>query len=255
MNIIGFLMRLASFAVAVALLTLEVGCNGEGPRDTPLPPKKTEPAPTVKPGPANTVHVAPNIDLQVQGDTRRVLVKAKVCCREGFLELFLTHAAEGNKSHESVLQANVDARRLHEALLLAKAEPGKPFDEDTQSPPEGQVLKVSLMYEQNGKQHIVPGQSWLRTKSGGPVNFEWVFAGSEFFQDERDSNAEKLFRAQVAGGLLMTVGNIPGALIDVNIRSARSRADIDFEYYTERIPPAGTPVTIILEPVGVYKKK
>src|SRR6516164_5715240 len=97
------LSLLAGLALATA-----VGC------DEP-PPPPPEP-------PAKKVQVGPNVFVEIQGEHRRVLVNARVCLREGALEQLLTR--KNTKEHEAVLAADVDARKIHEALLLAGAAEG-----------------------------------------------------------------------------------------------------------------------------------
>jgi hypothetical protein len=47
---------------------------------------------------------------------------------------------------------------------------------------------------------------------------------------------------------LICVSNFPSAVLDVPIQSTDSNAALLFAAYTERIPPIGTPVTIVLAP-------
>src|SRR5207248_8692712 len=110
---------------------------------------------------AKKVLVAPNVFLEVQGDRRRVLISGSICLQKGALELFLTK--KGTKEHEAVVTAEIDARKVHEALLLAKGEPGSPVKFDPKyTPASGQVIRVTVSYELDGKLHTVPGQEWVR---------------------------------------------------------------------------------------------
>jgi hypothetical protein len=245
MNTARYFPRLLGLAIWCVTLAIVSGC-GQEPTGPPVV------------GPPKQVSLGDNISLDVQGDQRRVLVKASVCLREGPLEAFLTHKKQNqNKAHEAPLWADVDARKLHEALLLAKAVPGAPvqFDPDY-APPRGQTIKITLQYEEDGKQRTVPGQSWVRDREKQEaMSEEWVFAGSQLYADPTRPNALKRFMAQEEG-TLVTISNFPSALIDVGAKSIKSsdRSLNDYECFTERIPPLKTPVTVILEPVGEYKK-
>src|SRR5262245_50600959 len=90
--------------------TLQQG-SGERPKSDPSKPVRK-------------VELAPNIALEVQGNTRRVLVTTEVCLREGQLEQLLTR--KKTKEHEAILTAEIDARQLHTALVAAQAKPGSP---------------------------------------------------------------------------------------------------------------------------------
>src|SRR4051812_2225646 len=68
--------------------------------------------------------VGKNIVLETQGETRRALVAASVCFREGPLELLMCR--KNTKEHEAVVSADIDARELHAALLLTGAKVGSP---------------------------------------------------------------------------------------------------------------------------------
>ena len=220
------------------------------------------PPPTTTPPKKVSVGSNDNIILEEQGDQRRVLLKAAVTRRSrndpGYgpdfntLEFFLVRRGLG-REYESILDANVDARKVYEALVRAKAVPGEPVRFEPYQAPRGQTIRILLRYERDGKQHTDTAQSWLRTKSGGAAKVDWVFAGSRWLADEDDPNKLHTFLAQT-DGVLMSLGNMESALLDVNVRSSNLQADIDLDYNSERIPPIGTPVTVILEPVGEYKK-
>ncbi len=243
------LLGLVALAMTLAVL---FGCGQEptvGPPTTPPPTKAS-------------VGSNDNITLEEHGDQRRVLVNATVTRRSrndpGYgpdfntLEFFLVRRGLG-REYESILDADVDARKVYEALVRAKAVSGEPVRFEPYQAPRGQMMRILLRYEQDGKQHTVPAQSWLRTKSGGEAKLDWVFAGSRWLADDDNPNKLHTFLAQ-SEGVLMSLGNMESALLDVNVRSSNLQADIDLDYNSERIPPIGTPVTIILEPVGEYKR-
>jgi hypothetical protein len=197
-----------------------------------------------------------NLKLEVNGEQRRVLLDAVVPDHEHgeqYLEFFLS-TKKGGRGYESVLVADVDARKLHEALLTAGAVPGAPFRVDPYQLPRGQILRILLRYEtKDGRQVTDVAQSWLRTRDGGEVHLNWVYTGSRFSDDDPQPNQPRVFLAE-RDGTLITLGNTETALIDVSIPSSAHMADLDMTYNTDRIPPPGTKVTVIFEPVGEYKK-
>ncbi|MFO0970669.1 MAG: YdjY domain-containing protein, partial [Gemmataceae bacterium] len=150
--------HLMSLAAGLAATVCVLGCNQEeaGPgKKTDDPAKKTEAVP------AKEVRVGKNVIMEVMKDgTRRVRVSAYVCLRMGQLEQFLTR--KRTKEHEAILAADVDARDIHTALLLAGAEAGSPvrFDPKYQ-PARGQEIRVLVEYEKDGKKITHPAQQWI----------------------------------------------------------------------------------------------
>src|SRR5690349_12092050 len=59
-----------------------------------------------------------NVTLVLDGDRRTVEIESVVCLREGALEQLLTR--KDQKEHEAILSADIDARDVHQALLLAR---------------------------------------------------------------------------------------------------------------------------------------
>jgi len=79
----------------------------------------------------------------------------------------------------------------------------------------------------------------------------WVFAGSVFFPNQDDPKQPPLYAAN--GGDVICVSNFPDAMLDLPVNSPQEDAERLYEAFTERIPPLGTAVTIILEPVAEKK--
>jgi hypothetical protein len=196
--------------------------------------------------PANLVNVGQNVWLEVASDRRRVLVSAEVCKREGELEHLLTR--QGIKAHESILTANVDARKIHEALVIAEAKPGSIVRYAPEfRPPSGTRIRVLLRYEEDGKTKTVPARSWVRSlKTRQELPCDWVFAGSQVVED-RFNNGPPRYLANE--GDLICIANMESALLDVPIESSKGNDDHSYAAWTERIPKEGTKVTVILEPV------
>src|SRR5437667_6987199 len=118
-------------ATVAALLFAGASLLAPGCTSKPAPAGEPEPvlqvAPQGAPKPTNDdkpkrVDVGKNVHFEKAGDQRRVIVDAYVCLREGQLEQLLTR--KQGKEHESILAADVDARHIHAALLLAGAKAG-----------------------------------------------------------------------------------------------------------------------------------
>lgn len=196
---------------------------------------------------AKRVNLAKNIDLEVEGQVRRVLVSAKVCLRQGQLEQLLTRSR--TKEHEAVLVAGIDARELHKALLLAGASAGSPVQFQPKfQPPTGSTIKVTLEYQDKDKKVRRPAQDFIRSiKSKKTLDSDWVFAGSRLFKDPMDPKAPPYYLAN--DGDIICIANFDTALLDVPFVSTKDNDSLSFEANTDVIPPLDTPVTVILEPV------
>jgi hypothetical protein len=183
----------------------------------------------------------------VQGDKRRVLVHAEVCLRHGEYRLEGLLCRKNTKEHEYILAADLDARDIHTALLAAGAKPGAPVQfHPRYIPASGDVIKVSIRYEQQGKLITTPAQKWLRLAEGGKESdHDWVFAGSKFVPDP-DNPAKPMYLANY--GDVICTANMDTALLDLPIRSTGALEGRLFTTNPDVIPEIGTKVVVVLEP-------
>jgi hypothetical protein len=113
-------------------------------------------------------------------------------------------------------------------------------------PATGTPIKVTLQYEKNGKQVTEPAGRWLRNgRTQKDLDLDFVLAGSVEFRPEGGPPA---LGATIAGGLIC-VCDVPDALLSLAVWSPKGRDARFFEPVTDRIPPIGHPVTVILEPI------
>ncbi len=202
-----------------------------------------------------------NVTLEIagpKGRKRRVIINAYVCLRQGQLEQLLTR--KRTKEHEAILAADVDARDIHALLLGAGATPGSTvkFKKVGQKfvviPPRGTRIKVTLQYMDKKKLVTIPAQRWIRVgRTNKCLAHDWVFAGSALFKDPFDPKKPPIYGAN--DGDVICVANFDTALLDLPIKSSKDNSELSYEAYTERIPPLGTKVNIILEPMADPKKK
>jgi len=233
------------------------------PEDTGKPPAETPKLPEARPGgqrggrqPPRTSQkeLAKNIFFEVQGDVRRVILKAEVCLREGpQLEGLLCRKM--TKEHEYILHLDADARQVHTALIAAGAKPGSPVKfEPRYSPASGSTIKITLQYQKDGKLVRVPAQEWiLDGKHNKALQDDWVFGGSILISDPDDPKQTPIYLAN--HGDMVCVCNMESAMLDLPVRSPKKFEDRVFKPFTERIPPLDTPVDVILEPVVERKSK
>jgi hypothetical protein len=191
-----------------------------------------------------------NIYFETQGGRRRVIISATVCRRAGLLELFMCRTQ--SKEHESILVADVNPVKVHEALIAAKAEAGSTvqFEPKLQAP-TGTRIRVTVQYEKDGRRISAPAQSWVRdVKTEKELSTDWVFAGGRFLEDPLDAKRPKTYAANIQSeGTLICLANFESAVLDVPFPAAKGWANHEFEPITERIPPLDTKVSVILEPM------
>jgi hypothetical protein len=226
---------------AVAAVQLE--------REQPRDPERNQ-APT-RPLPGKML--GNNVSLEIDGDKRRVLINAVVCLRAGMLEQLLCRT--GTKEHESILAADIDAKLVHAALTVAGAEAGSPVQfRPKYTAARGTVIKVYVQYEEKGETVKVPAQKWVRIiRTQKELTHDWVFAGSMLLENSFQPKAPPIYAAN--DGDVICVANFESAMLDLPIASSADNDDLDFEAFTERIPPEGTAVIVILEPVVSARKK
>jgi hypothetical protein len=176
---------------------------------------------------------------------RKIVVLLGTTCRAGYpLEFFATYP---DRSYESVLSIYTLPSVVHAGLLALGAKPGKPVQWDPGFvPPSGTEVAISVAWKDSGGQrHTARAQEWIRDiKTRKELAINWVFAGSVFWGDKTGGS-----RAYLADrGDFITVLNLPTSLLDVPLQSASALESRMFEGFEERIPPPGTPVTLILKP-------
>jgi hypothetical protein len=187
--------------------------------------------------------------------TRRVLLATAVCLREGPLEIFM--CKKGTKEHEAILHADYDALKIHQMLILAGAEPGKPTqfvnpktEQADYKPATGTKIKVSVHYTRGGKPFTHPAQEWIwDPKKKAILPYDWVFAGSTVFIDP--DNKKKYYGAN--SGDVISISNFPYSMLEIPAEVSKDDSSLVYEAKTDRIPPLRSKVWVILEPV-VEKK-
>lgn len=226
-----------------SLLVLAVAAAGCSPRVQP----KVAPVAAPKPATVARTEVGPNVFLEIDGNRRRVMVPAVVSYREGPLELFLCR--RNTKEHESVVSADIDARHLHAALLAAGAVAGSPvkFEPKYQSA-KGSPIRVLVRYAADGQDKTINAREWVRdTKTQKELALDWVFPGSFFFKSPPDEKGQRRELYAANGGDIVCVSNFPEAMLDLPVQSPSENDALQFEAYTERIPPLGTKVEVVFE--------
>jgi hypothetical protein len=230
------------------------------PAQQPEKEKEPEPLPAAPKADPKSVHIEnpqlKGIIMEVKPDkSRRLLVATEVCLRVGALEVFL--CKKGTKEHESILRVDVDAQELHKMLLLTGAEAGTPtqfVDPKTQEakfkPATGTKIGITVHYTKDGKTHTHPAQDWVwDTKRKAPMNHGWVFAGSVVITDP--DTGRKFYGAN--SGDIISISNFPYSMLEIPAEISKDDAQLTYEARTDKLPPLGSKVWMILEPVREKK--
>ena len=195
--------------------------------------------------PPKAKRLAEHAEVWVDRPRKMVIMDGKVCLREGPLEMFA--CTRNTKEHESILSINTHAKLVHTALVFVGAEPGAPVRFNPKYvPASGCEVEVMLYwFDEDGKRQKSRAQEWVRrfdTKKA--MELPWVFAGSGFWKDEE--TGIKYYQAD--GGDFICVSNFPSAMMDLPVESTQADTGLLFEAFTERIPPSGTKVRVVLLP-------
>jgi hypothetical protein len=174
------------------------------------------------------------------------------------IEIFLSWTDKEGKSHREPAQKWI--RNATRKYFVEK------LDQLPDDVPVGE--RTDLRYDEKNKELFWYGQmsaeqrdQWLKpTKDAAyrkavqsifnrtqlrQLDARWVFAGSGFTVDEK--TGKKFYNAE--SGDLICVANFSTATLDLAVSSSASNDGLDYEAWTERIPPVGTPVEIELIPV------
>ncbi len=247
------------FAAAIVFPALPAGAQG----GADLPPPR-EPGDST-PGVSAMHEVSPGVfevgHLRIEQATRKLIFPGAVNMDKGPLEYLLV-APAGN-AHESLLvTSQIEPRDLHLAMLLLGAKGAAANDGGSSDTPPAQLSRdylehapklagdpilISVRWKaKDGTEKMVPVEDWLlKTDVRKPAEHGvWIYNGSMFGSSGR-------FLAQVEGNFAALVTN-PAALIN-NPRKGSDNDQI-WEPNQKAMPPAGTPIEIIIQLTDAKEK-
>jgi hypothetical protein len=201
-----------------------------------------------KPGettPDGLMRLSKTHDVWLDTKRKAVVIDGEVCLREGQLEMFA--CPKGTKEHESIVALNCLPEEVHAGLLAAGAKPGTPVKFDPKYvPATGPIIDVTVLWrDEKGQRREAKAQDWIKhAKTGKSMEYDWVFAGSGFWKDEETGKQHY----QANGGDFICVSNFPTATLDLPVESSQANAELLFHAFTEKIPPRGTKVRVVLMP-------
>lgn len=214
--------------------------------DAAMAQKAPDPAPTaaVAANPPGLTRLSPKFDVWLDKPNKRVVMLGEVCLRDGQMEMFA--CIKNTKEHESIVSVPVEAYIAHAGLVAVGAEPGHPARfRPTYQSATGTVVDITLYWsDSHGKRHSANAEDWLKNlRTGKPLDQPWVFGGSAFWTD---NDGQRHYQAE--DGDFICVSNFPSAMLDLPIESSQSNSALLFEAMTDRIPPKGTKLSLVLTP-------
>jgi hypothetical protein len=243
---LGAASMMAAICAAICLFVAAGFCSAqESGNDEPEADAKPVPASPKSPPPEGATRLSPNFDVWVDAAKGEVIVDGRIALRRGMLEMF--SCTRNTKEHESIVAADAQAFLVHAGLLTVGAEVGHPVQFVPEfKPPAGTEIDIEVLWhDAGGKEHTARAQDWIRDmKTGKEMSYPWVFAGSRFWTDPE--NGRQYYQAE--GGDFVCVSNFGTAMLDVPVKSSQSNDELEFEAWTDRIPPLGTPVRMLLRP-------
>jgi hypothetical protein len=202
--------------------------------------------PATKPAAAPGLRrLSPKFPVWIDAANKRVVLVGEICLREGQMEMFA--CIKNTKEHESIVAVPTEAYIVHAGLLAVGAEPGHPARfRPTYQSATGTVIEIRLYWsDAAGKRHEAKAQDWLKNlRTEKNLEQPWVFGGSGFWTDPM--NGERHYQAE--DGDFICISNFASAMLDLPIESSQSNSSLLFEAITDRIPPKGTKVTLVLTP-------
>ena len=134
---------------------------------------------------------------------------------------------------------------IHAGLLVIGAKKGHPVRYEPKFvPPDGEKIAILARWkEDDGRVRELPAAEMVRdSETGAALSTPWVFTGSV---TGKDKEGKSYYLANITGELI-GVSNFAGTILDVPFESTSDNENLVFEPNTEKIPPIGTEVTLIL---------
>ncbi len=225
-------MNLLRYLPTLLLLALTTAC---APRATAINPPATQPGLTNK-----LEHIT--VDVK----NKQVRVECQSLAVESPLEFFCVVA--GGPEHETVLRTLAKPSDIHLALLMLGLKPGQPVRyaqaADRWYPPMGPPVRIGVEFQKDGKLIQTSANRLMKnTKTGKPMpDLPWIFVGSQMMEDGT-------YAADVTG-YVVSVVNFDLTVIDVPDLRSSDNETLEWQADLAALPPAGSTVTMILEPVG-----
>ena len=187
----------------------------------------------------------PRYPVWVDAKEKTVIVDGQVCLRQGMLEMFA--CTRNTKEHEAIVSADTKAYWFTPGFW--RSAPGRaPGEISADVPAAGGHGDRSRSFTgktrraRSKRPALRIGSRDIRTKKA--MTYPFVFGGSTFWTDPE--SRKQYYQAE--GGDFVCVSNFGTAMLDIPVKSSQSNEELEFEAFTEKIPPLGTPVRLVFKP-------
>lgn len=214
-------------------------------------PDSAPPAQTTARKPQETVAL-PHIRVNLK--TRTVDLDAKICLREGLLELLVT--TEGGKEHEACFAIRAKPRNVQVALMMLGLRPGAPGHAVPHGDgyrfvhPTGDPVRVSVRFVKDGKTVERPVTDFAydarRKRRMAPVDF--IFAGSRVVKVE-----DRTYFAADGDGSVVSLVSFGTEILAHPVAASPANETIVWVARDDDLPENLKSVVIRLRPGGAPK--
>jgi hypothetical protein len=256
-NLVALLCRVATITWAL----VPIG------RAEPEPPPAPAPAPTPAPAdPAAQPQAKPNVEplgngkfkvgsIEFDAKSREIRVPAKVNMHgaEGESPLEYLLVRTHGKVHESLFTTDSPALEINLAFTLLSYPPSAElyalpndtgglsgnFPDVPEPVKRAARIRIDVESTKDGSTKRVPVGDWIRhtSKLNAMPLTPWVYGGSEFFEGtyvpESTGDIVAIFTARAAM---------------INFTGDDRKEDTSWQVFPDRVPPIGTPVTLVFAP-------
>ena len=191
--------------------------------------------------------------IVVDTKAKEVRLAGTFCFQKGPIELFV--CGPNTREYESVIVTKAKPSHVTFALALLGLAPGTPGGQTEGgafSPASGEVLDITARYSvektvdgaKKTETREVPIWKLLKTSAGDrPLDrsIEWVYVGRP---------EESALRGADREGSVICLSNFYEAVMDVPFESPNAYAQLLYRADPDVVPPAGTPVELIIRPTG-----
>lgn len=218
---------------------------------------ETEQQPTAEPALTSVIDTFPGLTIDTRAKTIRATASVSPWMfqdfegRRWYIEQFV--CSPGTKEHESLLVLDAQPSHLHAGLLLLGLEPGSPttWTAGVPSPATGPAISIRFEYtDEGGTRRSIHPAKWTKSVEDDSAIDErdWVFAGST----QRQRSDGSVFYEADAAGTVIGLASFGSELLawPAVVDHDEASGDLEWLANVEAMPPAGTPVTIVIEPAG-----
>ena len=188
-------------------------------------------------------------EIWIDMKSKKVMLAGQICLRQGALEVFA--CPRRTKEHESIISVNATALELHTCLIAIGADPGKPVQwSPDYVPATGPEINIEVIWTESTKQVTRNAKQLVRNfETKKELDRNWVFGGSQFYVNPQDGS--KVYYGDT--GEMICLSNFSTATLDLPVESSGSNEMLLFEANTEKLPPLGTKVYLVLTEIKQKK--